>query len=837
MEYNILDTLSHKKDLPLYGVKVLEFSNAISASMTTMILGDLGAIVIRIYCSDLGDPDTPYRAVIDRNKYCLDLNLNKTDDLKKALELVKNSDVVVENFRPQSLKNKGIDFVELQKSQPQTIFLSMPGFASNDEKRSSWKATEEVLAASSGVYTDMGLNRVLMGINPSFSPLPLASTYGSVLASYAVISALYHRQKTGLGDVIEVPLSAALLEALCYNSIDIDGNPERYKCYREKEIEYRKNNNIPMNLSYDEVMDLIDPFFKIYYCKDDRPIYLVALGHINHSKRCLQAMGIYDELVEMGLPDVEDVFKPISEWEAETTIKVYPIEKKWADIITAKLKKTFLTKTASEWEKIFGEIGVPGAKHRSLKEWIHDKHAHQTNLIIKSNDVKYGDMLQMGPIVWSEDIVDTITQPKSRQFINYEQAQQLFSTPSMLRDNYDEITGEEKWMDGVKILDLTNVIAGPHSAYCMQRFGAEIIKLDTVKPKYDPFNFVIYALNQGRGKRSILVDKNTEKGKEIFEKLVKDVDIVLINAVGRQLADLGLDDASLKKINPNIIFCCLDCFGGAKIGERSDYIGYDDLVQATVGIQERFGGSLTRPEEHAHVGTIDVVCGFSASVAMAMALYCRERKNEYKRVKTSLSALGNLLQVKYCYDYAGRGDFDEPRGPDIKGYNDFSRFYEASDNFIFLDIQNYTHLAEQGFPGFNDADDKFEFLSQTIKQDTAQNWTDKLQGIGIPASPTNNIIDIRNEYCRDNDFTSGVENGSYSFTRFKDHPSNHIITQVDPYAIRPMRAKVNFVNPTEKFGSSTVSIMQEYGYSDAEINSMIENGEIGVSWGKEYIPS
>lgn len=105
------------------------------------------------------------------------------------------------------LARLGIDFSTLRKSRPELITLSIPGFASDDELRRDWCAFETVIAASSGVFTDMGLNRVLMGINPSFSPLPLSSAYGAMLAASATVLALQARERTGHGDHIEVPLA------------------------------------------------------------------------------------------------------------------------------------------------------------------------------------------------------------------------------------------------------------------------------------------------------------------------------------------------------------------------------------------------------------------------------------------------------------------------------------------------------------------------------------------------------------------------------------------------------------------------------------------------------
>src|SRR5262249_58578781 len=119
------------------------------------------------------------------------------------------------------LRALGIALAALRRPRRDLITLSVPGFASNDQLRREWRAFESVIAASSGVFTDMGLNRVLMGVNPCFSPLPLASAYGTMLAASAAVLALQARECTGLGDAIEVPLASAVMEGLTYKSIHI----------------------------------------------------------------------------------------------------------------------------------------------------------------------------------------------------------------------------------------------------------------------------------------------------------------------------------------------------------------------------------------------------------------------------------------------------------------------------------------------------------------------------------------------------------------------------------------------------------------------------------------
>lgn len=149
---------------------------------------------------------------MNRNKLIVPIDLKTDEGLVQAQALITEADIVVENFRPGVLSRLGVDFRSLRSMRPELITVSLPGFASNDQLRRQWRAFEAVVAASSGLFTNMGANLVLMGINPSFSPLPLASAYGTMLAVSATILALQARERSGIGDQIEVPLACAIME-------------------------------------------------------------------------------------------------------------------------------------------------------------------------------------------------------------------------------------------------------------------------------------------------------------------------------------------------------------------------------------------------------------------------------------------------------------------------------------------------------------------------------------------------------------------------------------------------------------------------------------------------
>lgn len=835
-----VQVMDKQDQLPLEGVRVVDFGQQIAGPAVAMVLADLGATVVHI-----DPPSGPQwkhqaNAILNRNKSCLSVDLKTPEGFDQAMQLIDCADVVIESFRPGVMRRLGIDFAELRATRPQLITLSVPGFASNDQLRSQWKATEAVVAATAGAFTDMGFNRVLMGLNPCFSPLPLASSYTVTLASSSVVLALLAREKTGLGDCIEVPVIAAMMEGLSYNSYQVADLPERYKTMREHEIERRRAANIDFDLSYAQLQEYLDPFYRTYECADGRMFYIVCPSHRNHARRCLEVLGLYEEVMAEGMPEVTNLHLPVTEWEGESSLGVYPLPRRWADIISTKIKLVMRTKTSSEWGVIFGEGQIPGAPHRTTREWVNSQHCNDAGLIVEVNDPEYGLMKQPGPVAWLEESAHKMLAPSARSFLSFDQAlAKLASLPQPVFDQPSPAAQSQGWLDGLRVLDLTNVIAGPHSTAFLGRFGAEVIKVEPVVPNYDPLIGTLFAFQADMGKRSALIDINTQEGREAFNRLVRSVDMVVINAPERQMKPLGLDHDALQAINPGVLFCRLDCLGGPRPGQKTDYIGYDDIIQANSGIMSRFGGVDT-PEEHAHLGTLDVNCGFAGGLSMAVALYHKARTGAVSRARTSLSAVTNLAQLPFCFDYAGLEDFNEPSGRQAMGNHELSHFYQTADDWIFLDaepadlpiLENIT-----GLQGITATADIQVFLTVAFQQASSQKWMERLLAADVAAAQPISIETLREQYSRAADGTVGLELGSFAFSIYPDHPSGHQLTQIDHYAIRPTCARIDAVSPTEAHGHSTRQILAAVDYTDEQIDSMLERGIAGLAWGKSYLPA
>ena len=240
------------------------------------------------------------------------------------------------------------------------------------------------------------------------------------------------------------------------------------------------------------------------------------------------------------------------------------------------------------------------------------------------------------------------------------------------------------WLQGLKVLDLTNVIAGPTIGSTLARFGAEVTLVQPVEPSVDPWNTVVFGLHAQRGKESILLDLSAPAGRAAFERLLAEADVVTMNGTDAQRDRLGLAPDRLAAVDPRLILVQLDAFGGPRRGPKSDHLGYDDLAQAATGVMVRFGGGMATPEEHAHFGTIDVLTGFCACVALGGALLRLRETGQGGVARASLAAAGNLIQSQFMYDFEGRPPFDEPSGRSALGWGPFYHCYEAADGWMFF---------------------------------------------------------------------------------------------------------------------------------------------------------
>jgi len=819
---------------PLDNIRVLDFGQYLAGPLVGMILADLGAEVIRIDPPEGPRFRDPAHDIFSRGKSAVTIDLKSEEGPKIALALTARADAVIENFRPGVMDRLGLGFDALHKVNPNIILLSLPGFASTDPALAEVPAWEAVIAARTGQFTDMGLNRRLMGVNPSFTPLALASAYASVFGAMSVQFALLNRHKNG-GDHIEVPLASALFEGLAYNCEQIEDYPARYKSPREIELERRASSGSSNNMGFSELEEFLDPFYRTYTCADGRGFYVVAGSIVSHPRRVLKTLGLESLIDE--LPDF-DAYLDTSDWPDQWSLRNYPVGERDRTRIAVKMKDAFLKKSSDEWEQLFGDAKAPGIAQRTSKDWMNDEHALASGLILEVEHPRYGRMKQMGNVAWLKDDHEALTKLPPPSSDSAPLHEILRESP---RDS-EPISADDGWLEGLKVLDLTNVIAGPTIGSTLARFGAKVTLVQPVTPTLDPWNAVVFGIHAHRGKRSILLDIRKPAGEAALHKLIAKSDVITINATDAQLESLGLTEGKLAEMNPRLILVQLDAFGGASQGPKSNYLGYDDLAQAATGVMLRFGGSMSTPEEHAHFGTIDVLTGYCACVALGAALIRLSRTGKGGIARASLAGAGNLIQAQLMYDFEGRPPFDEPAGREARGWGPFYHCYPAADCWIFFAAPRERREALRRVPDLADLsevpeEDLTQALGSRFEQQPGTFWQSAFAGTSSTVMPLGSLHQTRDESCVDeNSGKIDLKHQTFRVIRHDEHPMGRWCDLVAPNAVRPRKARIQIPDPMPKYGAHTREILHELGYRADQVDDLIACQIASEGWSENYLP-
>lgn len=220
-------------------------------------------------------------------------------------------------------------------------------------------------------------------------------------------------------------------------------------------------------------------------------------------------------------------------------------------------------------------------------------------------------------------------------------------------------------LDGIKVLDLSRVLAGPYCGMMLADMGADVIKIELPEKGDDSrANYPIiegkdgqkesgYFMNLNRNKRSLTLNLKAEEGKKIFRELVKQSDIVIENYRPGVMEKLGLGYDLLKEINPGIIYGCVSGFG--HYGPYSKWAGYDIIGQAMSGLMSTTGWPDGEPTR---TGTAiaDILGGMSCCIGILAALVNKQRTGQGEKVDISLvdSAVSALEIINVIYLMTGK---------------------------------------------------------------------------------------------------------------------------------------------------------------------------------------
>ncbi|HZQ38284.1 MAG TPA: CoA transferase, partial [Dehalococcoidia bacterium] len=196
---------------PLAGVRVLDFGQYVAGPLAAMLLGDLGADVVRIDPPQGPRLRDPANATWNRGKQAFSLDLKSEAGRTRARELAASADVLIENFRPGVMERLGLGAEQLCAANPGLVYCALPGFAA-DDPRAGLAAWEGVVGAATGTYSTR-LEGGEAG-RAVFTAVPIPSAYAAFLGATSIVMALIARERDGVGQQITVPLFDATFTAI-----------------------------------------------------------------------------------------------------------------------------------------------------------------------------------------------------------------------------------------------------------------------------------------------------------------------------------------------------------------------------------------------------------------------------------------------------------------------------------------------------------------------------------------------------------------------------------------------------------------------------------------------
>jgi crotonobetainyl-CoA:carnitine CoA-transferase CaiB-like acyl-CoA transferase len=389
-----------------------------------------------------------------------------------------------------------------------------------------------------------------------------------------------------------------------------------------------------------------------------------------------------------------------------------------------------------------------------------------------------------------------------------------------------------KPFEGIKVLDLTHVLAGPFCAWQFALLGADVIKIEQVgapdcargRGPDAVQNAALRGLNyqvQGSNKRAIALDLGTAPGRAILETLIRSADVLIENYRTGALEALGFGYAAVARLNPAIVYCSITGFGGE--GPRATERAYDNVIQAASGVIMQSGGA--KPG----VSFVDYTSGYNAAFAISAALFRRQREGRGSHITCSMYETALLTMAPELAAALSPVQTKRDKEAGIASY-------ETADGTLMLGAftpkQNarlWAALREAGFDsqGFEETPDWEALwaksttmraaLATIFKTKDARTWAQWLHEVGLPGAP---VITLAEAAC-------DPQLAARGFLQQVDAGTGDTHAPVFPVAAyRFAEDGATIERPAPGFGEHTDEVLAELGFSTEEIAGLRLQGVI-----------
>lgn len=397
-------------------------------------------------------------------------------------------------------------------------------------------------------------------------------------------------------------------------------------------------------------------------------------------------------------------------------------------------------------------------------------------------------------------------------------------------------------LDGVRVVDCTNVIAGPLATYQLVMLGAEVIKIEVpgvgdLARKFGAdaelgkkqMGASFFASNSG--KKSLTLNLKTEGGKSAFLRLVQTADVVIENFRPGAMEKLGLDYDALKAVHPGLIYCAVSGFG--QEGPLSQRPTYDQIIQGFCGLMSLTGDANTAPIRAGYT-VCDAMAAITAAFAISAALYRkavtgRGEMIDVSMLDASLASMGAWLVTNHL----NAGDIPIPRGNENPSSSP-SGTYRTGDGLINIVNNEDKHFERTceviGRPDLKtdprfavrttrikNRDQMKSVLEAALQAKSAAEWEVLFDQAGVPAGRIFTVPEIvRHPQLATREF----------FKHFDEVPGADRAIDVPRLGFRLASGLPDVDTPPPQLGQDTDAILKDLGYQPADIDALRRQGAI-----------
>lgn len=785
------------------GIRVLDCSDGDAGSLAAMVLADFGADVVRVEAADA--ERRPVDLLLHRGKRSAALD---ADDLRR---LVPAYDVLVSD-RP-------LDAEALVAANPLLVLCTISGFGDRGPFAGA-PADDALVMAKAGILRDQpGWEQD--GKRPIYRSCPDGSYFAGMLAVQGVVAALRARDLTGAGQRVDTDM---LLAITCRQ------NPQVRWLLREGE-------ELPVDKasSTEVVPDAINPLAHhrdprevtltgmLVQCADGRWI-MHSLSEPHFFPAWIEAIGfswIWDDERFSGAP-----------WR-------FPDDDAKVELVTS-LQARLKEKTSAEWIELYLANGdVCADVIQTTQEALRHPQLEATGNLVELDDPRVGPMRQIGPLAKITGAPGSVRGPAPAPGEHDAEVRAEAVAPVSVAATAGGARRLRGPLDGITVVEAGYYYATPFATALLAELGARVIKIEPVRG--DPYRLLgrgggdpVTALGHNnmvramQGKESIALNLKDPRGQEVVHRLVADADLFVHSFRGKVPEALGIDEATLRAVNPTLVYQYAASYGST--GPHARQPAIDPVIAAFAGQTAHQTGEGNPPLRESGA---DPVAAAGHAAAMALGLLAAHRTGEGQSVESSMIVSNIFLNYEDAFAYDGKPP-RTPVDPRQFGIGPTHRLYECAPGgegaprlphgnpdprWVMLAADDDDARARlAGVLGTDDL--SVDSLTATFLTRPAHEWEAALLAAGVGCV----VADAASHFAFLYEDAQAEAMGMMTTT---SHPSLGTYWRYAPvlrFSGTPSRAP-GFC----ELGEHTAALLAEHGYDDDAIEALAADGVVGLA--------